>query len=74
MARSHVLISPLRTGSIPTSAPIGAWLARLLRMHRNWRTRRQLLELDAHLLRDVGLTQGQAIQEAARLPWDPPPA
>jgi uncharacterized protein YjiS (DUF1127 family) len=74
MALSHVLISPLRAEPISTNAHVRPWLAHLLRMRRNWHTRRQLLELDTHLLRDIGLTRDQAIQEATRLPWDPPPA
>ncbi len=44
-----------------------AWLARLWRAYD---TRRQLSELDAHLLRDIGVTPLDARLEAARKPWD----
>ena len=40
---------------------------------RFWRahdTRRQLAELDAHLLRDIGITALDAQLEASRKPWD----
>ncbi|WP_353471603.1 DUF1127 domain-containing protein [Salipiger sp. H15] len=36
------------------------------------RQRRRLAELDPHLLRDLGLTRGEAIDEARRAFWDAP--
>ncbi len=36
------------------------------------RERRALAALDAHLLRDIGLTRDAAAREAARDPWDAP--
>jgi uncharacterized protein YjiS (DUF1127 family) len=42
-------------------------------LRRAWvahRTRRQLLELDDHLLRDLGLSRADVAREAARAPWD----
>lgn len=47
-----------------------AWLAALTRFWRAYDTRRQLNELDAHLLRDIGVTRLDARLEAARKPWD----
>lgn len=44
-----------------------AWLTCLWRAYD---TRRQLAELDAHLLRDIGLTPLDARLEMARKPWD----
>ena len=38
------------------------------------RERRGLRHLDDHLLRDIGLTREQAIEEAARPFWDAPAA
>lgn len=35
-----------------------------------WRTRRILAELDPRLLRDIGVSRGQALTEIARAPWD----
>ena len=36
------------------------------------RSRRALLRLDDHLLRDIGLTRGEAEAEALRGAWDAP--
>ncbi len=46
------------------------WLATLARFWRAYDTRRQLNELDPHLLRDIGVTRLDAQLEAARKPWD----
>ena len=42
-------------------------LALTLRRHR-----RRLTDLDPHLLRDIGLTEGEARREAGRPLWDVP--
>lgn len=42
-------------------------------LRRAWvahRTRRQLMELDEHMLHDLGLSRADAHREAARAPWD----
>lgn len=72
MTRPTAAFLPLRLASTAPGASAGAWLDWLLRMQRNWTTRRQLAALDAHLLRDIGLTAVEARREADRLPWDPP--
>ncbi len=36
------------------------------------RTRRRLMELDEHLLRDIGLTRSEAQTEAEKPAWDVP--
>lgn len=36
------------------------------------RSRRSLIHLDDHLLRDIGLERGEALAEAARPLWDAP--
>ena len=46
------------------------WLTSLSRLWRAYDTRRQLGELDAHLLRDIGVTRLDARLEASRKPWD----
>lgn len=46
------------------------WLEHLARFWRAHETRRQLSELDAHLLRDIGVTPTEAQREASRKPWD----
>ncbi|KGY12574.1 hypothetical protein NM22_10400 [Vibrio tubiashii] len=40
------------------------------RWWRNYRTRKQLKDLPAHLLNDIGLTKEQAHQESMRHFWD----
>lgn len=34
------------------------------------RSRAALAEMDARMLADIGLSRGEALQEAARKPWD----
>lgn len=46
-----------------------AWLKTMAGLQR---TRRHLLDLDDALLRDIGLTRDEAMDEAARRPWDAP--
>jgi uncharacterized protein YjiS (DUF1127 family) len=50
----------------PLPAPtLGRWKTLLIRLG----TRRQLLELDAEQLKDIGLTRGQAMAEAMKPFW-----
>ena len=44
----------------------------LLRRMALQQSRRRLGELDDHLLRDIGLTRGEASLEAERTGWDVP--
>jgi uncharacterized protein YjiS (DUF1127 family) len=57
--------------SAQSSAP-GAfgWPALLRRVAMVLETRLQLQELDERMLRDIGMTRHDALQEAARAPWD----
>ncbi|MFN7004450.1 MAG: DUF1127 domain-containing protein [Roseinatronobacter sp.] len=57
-----------------TLRPVFQWSARIaLSRHLALsRSRRQLAQLDDHLLDDVGLTRDQATFEAARRSWDAP--
>jgi uncharacterized protein YjiS (DUF1127 family) len=47
-------------------------LGRLIALAAVGRSRRRLGELDDHLLRDLGLTRGQASIEAEKGAWDVP--
>jgi uncharacterized protein YjiS (DUF1127 family) len=47
-------------------------LRRLLSVVAMRRSRGRLAELDDHLLRDIGLTRGQAAAESERASWDAP--
>ncbi len=62
--------SPL--SSLWSRAVPGWSLGRFLRRRTVLRSRRALLLLDEHLLRDIGLTAAQARAEATRTDWDAP--
>jgi uncharacterized protein YjiS (DUF1127 family) len=59
---------PRLAGPAPSSLA-GLWDG-LCRAWVAQRTRRELLALDDHLLRDIGLSPADAHREAARAPWD----
>jgi len=46
------------------------WFAWLIETVRVMETRRDLAEMDTRMLRDIGISQGEALREAARAPWD----
>lgn len=58
----------------PVASPAAPSLAGLWDgLRRAWvahRTRRQLRELDDHLLRDLGLSRADVAREMSRAPWD----
>ncbi len=43
----------------------GLWLL----WYRRWQQRQHLAELDAHLLRDIGVTHSEALREAGKPFW-----
>jgi uncharacterized protein YjiS (DUF1127 family) len=51
-----------------------AWMRRVIATFRSWhrnvRARRELLQLNDHELRDIGLTRVEALYEASRPFWD----
>ncbi len=51
----------------------GAWLRGRFGLwhlwHQRWQQRRQLAELDAHLLRDIGVTPREAFREVSKPFW-----
>ena len=53
--------------------PRPAWHALARVMTHAWQavmTRRDLRDLDPHLLADIGVSRAEAVREAARAPWD----
>jgi uncharacterized protein YjiS (DUF1127 family) len=46
---------------------------RLAMMWEAWRSRHILAELDPRLLKDIGISRGEAQAEIARAPWDVEP-
>jgi uncharacterized protein YjiS (DUF1127 family) len=59
--------------TIATRPVAGLWqafLTRLLAAAHVVGTRRTLLEMDARMLKDIGITHAQAVAEARRMAWD----
>ncbi|SFP05715.1 DUF1127 domain-containing protein [Tranquillimonas alkanivorans] len=56
----------------PAHARRAGLLARVIGLHDVWRQRRRLATLEAHMLRDIGLTRDAAALEAKRPFWDRP--
>jgi uncharacterized protein YjiS (DUF1127 family) len=61
--------SSLRSARTRAPGAMG-WSDFLGRLIQVFETRLQLQELDAHMLRDIGVTRHEALREAARAPWD----
>jgi uncharacterized protein YjiS (DUF1127 family) len=51
----------------------GLWLAWLARAWQAHVTRGYLAEMDARMLKDIGVSPAEAAAEARRLPWDNEP-
>jgi uncharacterized protein YjiS (DUF1127 family)/uncharacterized metal-binding protein len=63
-----------RSASIQTEPVCGMaskqpWRERLDRLYTNWRTRRQLAELDSHQLKDIGVSRTEAMEEVGKPFW-----
>ena len=68
----NVIALPRRsavTVSAPQPRTLFAWVAKAFTIARE---RQELKHLDAHLLRDIGLSQEDVDREAARPMWDLP--
>ena len=47
-----------------------AWLGWLNRVLQAVESRRHLAEMDRRMLADIGISRAEALEEAARAPWD----
>ncbi len=57
--------------TLRTGAPRGtAWLDWLRRVLHTVESRRHLAEMDRRMLADIGISRAEALEEAARAPWD----
>lgn len=64
----------IRTPTMHTDCrpkPRSIW-ARLGNIFALRKERRHLLLLDDHMLKDIGITRSQAVEEGRKLPWDAP--
>jgi len=59
--------SSLRSAHVARSP---GWSVLLRRIFTVVETRMQLQELDDRMLRDIGMSRGDALHEANRAPWD----
>lgn len=48
---------------------LSQWRARINHWHINWRTRRQLAQLNSYQLKDIGISHGDAMEEASKPFW-----
>ncbi len=64
----YVLSRPVtaRRAEVATTSWLG-WLALTMRAVE---TRRYLAQMDDRMLKDIGITRADALQEAGRAPWD----
>ncbi|MGK7862138.1 DUF1127 domain-containing protein [Falsiroseomonas sp. E2-1-a4] len=72
---SGLLLSPdgVRRNLTPiarTAPAAHGWLGWLALTLRTVTTRRYLAEMDDRMLKDIGISRGEALTEAARAPWD----
>lgn len=56
--------------SVSRAAPRHGWPEMLRLILRTLRTRQDLAGMEPRMLRDIGLTPGEATREAQRAPWD----
>ena len=68
---------PNKTHTLPAGFPLSrthrpALLGMILKAFSIWRERQQLHDLEDHLLRDIGITRGDADMETKRAVWDAP--
>jgi uncharacterized protein YjiS (DUF1127 family) len=60
--------TPARVPQLHVPSPFG-WISAVMRMHERRRQRQALLDLDEHLLRDIGITRYEADREAEKPFW-----
>ncbi|PWS37660.1 hypothetical protein DFH01_12655 [Falsiroseomonas bella] len=63
----HVLTRPVLRRRQRVSAGWLAWLAAAMHAIES---RRRLAEMDDRMLQDIGISRADALEEAARAPWD----
>lgn len=66
---AHVLHRPIARRHHAAS-PVAVWRLWLAEAMRTISTRRSLERMDDRMLKDIGLTRSEALEEASRKPWD----
>jgi uncharacterized protein YjiS (DUF1127 family) len=51
-------------------SPAAGWLAWLGEAMRTIATRHHLAQMDERMLKDIGISRSEALEEARRAPWD----
>jgi uncharacterized protein YjiS (DUF1127 family) len=70
ITKGSIMVTLVKSGiSAARHRSFRQWLRKSVALSRQ---RQNLLELDAHLLQDIGITRKQAISEAQRPVWDVP--
>lgn len=64
---------PLSRDMPATAARLAGWFAWMCRTLQAVESRRHLAGMDARMLADIGISRAEALQEAARAPWDHAP-
>jgi len=59
--------SVVRQADRRSSAGLIAWLGEVMRAIE---TRRRLAQMDDRMLKDIGISRTEALEEAKRAPWD----
>jgi uncharacterized protein YjiS (DUF1127 family) len=62
--------NPAAFCAAPRAARQDGWMGFLRRILRTVESRHDLVEMDARMLKDIGLTRSEAHREASRAPWD----
>ncbi len=67
---SGFVLTRSRSASCGVRVAKGGWLAWLAAAMRAIETRRHLAQMDDRMLKDIGISRTEALEEARRAPWD----
>lgn len=70
LSRTLVHRRPVVARGRGAGRPAAGWLGWLAMMLRAIETRHRLAQMDDRMLKDIGITRSEALEEANRAPWD----